>query len=387
MAIPFIQQFSIAKFIITQKLKGNKKYPLVLMLEPLFQCNLACAGCGKIEYPKDILKKRLPLEDALNAVDECNAPVISIPGGEPLIHKEMPQLVTELIKRKKFVYLCTNAILLAKKIDEYKPSPYFTWSIHLDGLQEEHDKSVCQDGIFDKAVTAIKLALEKGFRVSVNCTLFDGEIPKRVAEFFDYCTELGVEGITVSPGYSYEFAPQQDVFLPKNKSKDLFRGIFKEGKKANANGDKRNWPLNHSSLYLDFLAGNQTYQCTPWSNVTYNIFGWQKPCYLLVDEGYAGSYKELIEDTEWENYGTGRNPKCDNCMAHCGYEGTAVEDTFKHPIKALMAGIRGPKLDGPYAPELPITYKQTRADNAIPVYVSTEHEAGNEAQAEQQESA
>ena len=357
MAIPFIQQYTIAKYIITQKLKGNKKYPLVLMLEPLFQCNLACSGCGKIEYPKDILKKRLPLEDAFKAVDECDAPVISIPGGEPLIHKEMAQLVEGLIQRKKFVYLCTNAILLAKKIDEYKPSPYFTWSIHLDGLQEEHDKSVCQDGIFDKAVAAIKLALDKGFRVSVNCTLFDGEIPKRVAEFFDFCTELGVEGLTVSPGYSYEFAPQQDVFLPKNKSKDLFRGIFTEGKKPTVDGKKRNWPLNHSSLYLDFLA----------------------------DEGYASSYKELLEETEWENYGTGRNPKCDNCMAHCGYEGTAVEDTFKHPIKAMLAGIRGPKLDGPYAPELPIIYKKTRAENAIPVYVSTDQPAGNETQSEQKE--
>lgn len=373
MGIPAIQQFRIAKYIITQKLKRNKKYPLVLMLEPLFQCNLACAGCGKIEYPKDILQKRISVEDALNAVDECGAPVVSIPGGEPLIHKEMPQIVEGIISRKKFVYLCTNAILMEKKIDDYKPTPYFTWSVHLDGLQEEHDKSVCKEGIFEKATSAIKLAIDKGFRVSVNCTLFDGEIPERVAEFFDYCVELGVEGITVSPGYSYEFAPNQDVFLPRNKSKELFRDIFREGHKR-----EHKWPLNHSSLYLDFLAGNQTYQCTPWSNVTYNIFGWQKPCYLLVDEGYASSYRELIEDTDWENYGTGRNPKCDNCMAHCGYEGTAVEDTFAHPIKAMLAGIRGPRVDGPFAPDQPVTYKQTRSGKAIPVTVSTDQQAGNE---------
>lgn len=384
MGIPAIQQFRIAKYIITQKLKGNKKYPLVLMLEPLFQCNLACAGCGKIEYPKDILQKRISVEAALNAVDECDAPVVSIPGGEPLIHKEMPEIVRGIIQRKRFVYLCTNALLLAKKIDQYEPTPYFTWSVHLDGLQEEHDRSVCKEGIFEKATHAIKLAVDKGFRVSVNCTLFDGEIPARVAEFFDYCVELGVEGITVSPGYSYEFAPSQDVFLPRNKSKELFRDIFREGKQREQQGGKK-WPLNHSGLYLDFLAGNQSYQCTPWSNVTYNIFGWQKPCYLLVDEGYASSYKELIEDTEWDNYGTGRNPKCDNCMAHCGYEGTAVEDTFAHPIKALMTSIRGPKLDGPFAAELPITYKQTRSDKAIPVVVSSDQPAGNQAQSEEKE--
>ncbi len=384
MGIPAIQQFRIAKYIITQKLKRNKKYPLVLMLEPLFQCNLACAGCGKIEYPKDILQKRISVEDALNAVDECDAPVVSIPGGEPLIHKEMPEIVAGIVARKKFVYLCTNAILLAKKMHEYKPTPYFTWSVHLDGLQEEHDRSVCKEGIFEKATTAIKMAIDKGFRVSVNCTLFDGEVPHRVAEFFDYCVELGVEGITVSPGYSYEFAPNQDVFLPRNKSKELFREIFREGKKRTEQGAAK-WPLNHSGLYLDFLAGNQSYQCTPWSNVTYNIFGWQKPCYLLVDEGYAASYKELIEETEWENYGTGRNPKCDNCMAHCGYEGTAVEDTFAHPIKAMMASIKGPRLEGPFAPELPITYKQTRSDKAIPVHVTSDQPAGNEAETEQKE--
>jgi len=374
MGIPAIQQYSIAKYIIGQKLRGNKKYPLVLMLEPLFQCNLACAGCGKIEYPKDILQQRLSVDKALQAVDECGAPVVSIPGGEPLIHKDMPEIVRGILARKKFIYLCTNAVLMLKKMDDYEPSPYFTWSVHLDGLQEEHDKSVCQDGIFTKATEAIKVALQRGFRVTVNCTLFDGEVPERVAQFFDYCTELGVEGITVSPGYSYEFAPNQDVFLPRNKSKQLFRDIFREGKQRASK-----WALNHSSLYLDFLAGNQSYQCTPWSNVTYNIFGWQKPCYLLVDEGYADSYQALLEETEWDNYGTGRNPKCDNCMAHCGYEGSAVNDAFRHPLKALWTSLRGPKLEGDFAPELPIIYKQQRSEQAIPVHVDTPFAAQNEA--------
>jgi len=269
------------------------------------------------------------------------------------------------LARKKFVYLCTNALLLAKKIDEYKPSPYFTWSIHLDGLKERHDESVCQEGVFEKAVAAIELARDKGFRVNINCTLFDGEDADEVADFFDYATSLGVEGITVSPGYSYEHAPRQDVFLPRSKSKNLFRDIFRNQKKR-----ETKWALNHSSLYLDFLAGNQTYQCTPWSNPTYNVFGWQKPCYLLVDEGYEPTFDALMNNTNWDAYGAGRNPKCDNCMAHCGYEGTAVEDTFAHPIKALKAAIRGPRTEGPLAPELPILYGNREEATAVKIPIS-----------------
>lgn len=377
MGIPLIQQYRVGKYVLGKKLAGVARYPLVLMLEPLFQCNLACAGCGKIDYPKEILQRRMSMADALKAVDECDAPIVSIPGGEPLIHKELPQIVQGIIARKKFVYLCTNAILLSRHIDEYRPTPYFTWSIHLDGLEHEHDRSVCQEGVFDKAVKAIDLALGRGFRVTVNCTLFDGEAPERVAEFFDYCMELGVEGITVSPGYSYQHAPRQDVFLPRTRSKQLFRDIFSRGR-----GRKRRWRFNHSGLYLDFLAGNQTYQCTPWSNPTYNVFGWQKPCYLLVDEGYATSFRELMEETPWELYGSGRNPKCDNCMAHCGYEGTAVDDTFAHPFKALGLWLRGPRLEGPMAPELPVLHGG--ADPAaIPVVVQPRPVRGVERESEQ----
>lgn len=363
MAIPLIQQYRIAKYIIGKRLKGERRYPLVLMLEPLFQCNLACAGCGKIDHPKEVLQQRMSVDDALAAVDECGAPVVSIPGGEPLLHKELPQIVEGILARKKFVYLCTNALLMRKKMDQYQPSRYFTWSVHLDGLRERHDESVCQEGVFDRAVEAIQMALERGFRVTVNCTLFDGEDPKQVADFFDFATELGVEGITASPGFSYEHAPRQDVFLGRSKSKWLFREIFRHGRER---GSK--WPLNHSTLFLDFVAGNQSYQCSAWSNPTYNIFGWQRPCYLLVDEGYAATFRELMEDTDWESYGTGRNPKCDNCMAHCGYEGTAVEDTFMHPLKALKVWWRGIDLDGPMAPDLPVVYdRDTAGAVTVPV--------------------
>jgi hopanoid biosynthesis associated radical SAM protein HpnH len=362
LAIPLIQAYKVGRYIAGQKLRGNKRYPLVLMLEPLFQCNLACSGCGKIDHPKETLQKRLSVEDALHAVDECGAPMVSIPGGEPLIHKELPKIVAGIVERRKFVYLCTNAILLPKHIHEYTPSPYLTFSIHLDGKRERHDESVCQEGVYDKAVYAIRLARSKGFRVTINCTLFSGENPDEVAEFFDEAMGLGIEGIMVSPGYSYNHAPRQDVFLGRSASKRLFREIFKRSPKAGSpkagQGAERprRWSFNHSTLFLDFLAGNQAYQCTPWSTPTYNIFGWQRPCYLLTDEGYAPSFKSLMEDTAWERYGVGRNPACDNCMAHCGYEGTAVDDAFAHPIKALKTALRGPRVSGPMAPELPILY-------------------------------
>lgn len=371
MAIPLLQQYRVGRYILGKKLRRERRYPLVLMLEPLFQCNLACAGCGKIDHPKEVLQQRMSVADALAAVDECGAPMVSIPGGEPLIHKDMPAIVDGIVARKKFVYLCTNALLLKKKLDDYTPSPYLTFSVHLDGNREVHDESVCQEGVFDKAVEAIRLARERGFRVNVNCTLFQGTDPRETADFFDYVTDLGIDGITVSPGYSYDHAPRQDVFLPRSQSKQLFRDIFSEEK-----GRGSRWPISQSGLFKDFLAGNQSYQCTPWSNPTYNVFGWQRPCYLLVDEGYADSFKALMEETDWESYGTGRNPKCDNCMAHCGYEGSAVDDTFAHPLKALKAWWRGPRTTGPMAPELPIVYDReavlAAAERPAEVRVSAE---------------
>jgi hopanoid biosynthesis associated radical SAM protein HpnH len=332
-----------------QRLRGVERFPLVLMLEPLFRCNLACAGCGKIDYPEEILDRRLSPEDCMGAIDECGAPIVSIAGGEPLIHKEMPEIVRGFIQRKTFVYLCTNALLLSRHMDEYVPSPYLTFSVHLDGNRHRHDASVCRVGVFDQAVEAIQRALKRRFRVTINCTLFQGESAEEVASFLDDVTALGVEGITISPGFSYEHAPRQDVFIKRDATKQLFRNIFRLGR-------GRNWRLNHSSLFLDFLAGNQSYRCTPWGNPTRNVFGWQRPCYLLVDEGYAPTFKALMEETDWARYGTGNNPKCANCMAHCGYEPTAVKDAINHPLKALKVSLHGPNLDGPFAPELPISY-------------------------------
>jgi len=334
----------VGAYVAKQRLKRVERYPLVLMLEPLFRCNLACAGCGKIDYPDPILNQRLSVAECLEAVDECGAPVVSIAGGEPLLHREIEQIAEGIITRKKFVYLCTNALLLEKRIDRFKPSPYFVWSIHLDGDQEMHDKSVCEDGVYDRAVAAIRLAKSKGFRVNINCTLFDGADATRVARFFDTVMELGLDGITVSPGYAYERAPDQAHFLNRRKTKELFRGIFRA-----KNGVK--WSFSQSGLFLDFLAGNQNYHCTPWGNPTRTYFGWQRPCYL-VGEGYVKTFKELMETTDWDSYGTGNYEKCADCMVHSGYEATAVVDAVKHPLKALGVAMRGVRTEGEMAPEI-----------------------------------
>jgi hopanoid biosynthesis associated radical SAM protein HpnH len=345
MAIPFFKELRIGGYLIKQKLMGRKHYPLVLMLEPLFRCNLACAGCGKIDYPDEILNQRISVEDALQAVDECGAPVVSIAGGEPLLHKELPKIVEGIVARRKFVYLCTNALLMEKKIHQYKPSPFFVWSVHLDGDREMHDKSVCQEGTYDRAVAAIKKAKELGFRCNINCTLFNNVNPEQAAKFFDHVMEMGVDGITVSPGYAYERAPDQQHFLNREKTKQLFRGIFRRGRGA------RNWSFSQSGLFLDFLAGNQSYHCTPWGNPTRTVFGWQRPCYL-VGEGYTKTFKELMETTDWDSYGTGNYEKCADCMVHSGYEATAVQDAIKNPLKAAMVALRGVKTEGEMVPEI-----------------------------------
>jgi len=359
-AVPLQQAIRVGSYVVKQHLSGRKRYPLVLMLEPLFRCNLACAGCGKIDYPAEILNQRISVADALAAADECGAPIVSIAGGEPLLHKELPEIVEGLIKQKRFVYLCTNALLLEKKMHLYKPSPYFTWSVHLDGSKEEHDKSVCQDGVYEKAVEAIKQAKAAGFRCNINCTFFDGTDPERAARFFDDVMAMGVDGITVSPGYSYERAPDQQHFLNRNKTKQLFRDIFRLGNRG------KKWTFSQSSLFLDFLAGNQTYHCTPWANPTRNVFGWQRPCYLL-GEGYAKTFKELMEDTKWDDYGVGNYEKCADCMVHSGFEGTAVTDTIRSPLKALRVSMRGVTVTGEMAPDIPLD-KQRKAE-----YVFSRH--------------
>ena len=345
MGIPLLQKARVGSYLIRQKLRGQKRYPLVLMLEPLFRCNLACAGCGKIDYPDEILNQRISVEDALHAVDECGAPVVSIAGGEPLLHKELPAIVKGIIARRKFVYLCTNALLMEKRMKDYQPSPYFVWSVHLDGDKDDHDKSVCQAGTYERAVAAIKAAKAKGFRCNINCTLFNNADPERMARFFDTVMEMGVDGITVSPGYAYERAPDQQHFLNRGKTKQLFRDIFRRGRGG------RNWAFSQSGLFLDFLAGNQEYHCTPWGNPTRTVFGWQRPCYLL-GEGYTKTFKELMEGTDWDAYGTGNYEKCADCMVHSGYEATAVNDTFSNPLRALKVAMRGIKTEGDMAPEI-----------------------------------
>jgi hopanoid biosynthesis associated radical SAM protein HpnH len=364
MPVPLIQQYRVASYITKQKLRGEKRYPLVLMLEPLFRCNLACAGCGKIEHPEEILDKTLSVEECLAAVDECGAPVVSIAGGEPLLHKEMAQIVAGITRRKKFVYLCTNGLLLKKHLVDYTPSPYLTFSIHLDGNRERHDALVCRQGVFDLAVDAIKSANQKGYRVTINSTLYEGVSAQEAAEFFDFAMGLGIEGVTIAPGFSYERASQQEVFLQRTASKQLFRDIFKLGK-------ERKWKFNHTTLYLNFLAGNQDYQCTPWGNPTRNIFGWQRPCYLLQEGSHASSFRELIEETDWDRYGTGRNPKCAQwrnpkcaqCMLHSGFEPSAVNDMLAHPLKALWVSLRGPRTYGPMAPDLSVEGSATASES------------------------
>jgi hopanoid biosynthesis associated radical SAM protein HpnH len=347
LGIPAVQAARIGTYVLKQHLLGRKRYPLVLMLEPLYRCNLACAGCGKIDYPDEILNQRLSYEDCMAAIDECGAPAVSVAGGEPLLHREMPEIVRGFLARNKFVILCTNALLLAKKIDQYEPHSNFTWSIHLDGDKPMHDKSVCLEGTYEKAIEAIKLAKARGFRTQINCTLFNDAEPERVATFFDEMMEMGLDGITVSPGYAYERAPDQEHFLNRERTKRLFRDVLSRG-----NGGKK-WAFTQSDLFLDFLAGNQTYECTPWSMPARTVFGWQKPCYLL-GEGYVKTFRELMDDTEWDQYGVGKYEKCSNCMVHCGFEGTAVVDSIRHPLKLVPIAMRGVKTEGPMAPDIPL---------------------------------
>ena len=335
MGISLKQAIEVGSYLVTQRMKGRKRFPLVLMLEPLFRCNLACTGCGKIQHPTEILKQNLSPEECFKAVDECGAPVVSIPGGEPLLHPQIDEIVAGLVARRKFVYLCSNAILLEKSLHKFTPSPYLSFSIHLDGLREHHDKCVDREGVFDKAVSAIKAAKAKGFRVTTNTTVFEGADPKEMQEFFDFVTSLGVDGMMVSPGYSYEWAPDQDAFLKRDQTKALFREIL-----APFRNGKKNWVFNHNPLFLDFLVGEKDYECTPWGSPSFSVLGWQKPCYLL-NEGHYKTFDELMNSTEWEQYGRASgNPKCQDCMVHCGFEPTAAVDALQPSnMGRAMAGL------------------------------------------------
>lgn len=353
MPLPLSQIARIGAYTVRKHFSGGK-YPLVLMLEPLLRCNLACKGCGKIDYPDEILNQRLSFDQCMAAIDECGAPAVSIAGGEPLLHRDMPRIVEGYLARGKFVILCTNALLLKKKIDDYKPDPGFTWSIHLDGDKGMHDKSVCQDGVYDMCKEAIALAKARGFRVQVNCTVFDGADAGRLAAFFDDMQASGVE-ITISPGYAYERAPDQQHFLNRQKTKQFFRDVFRRGDGGKA------WTFTNSPLFLDFLAGNQSYECTPWSMPLRTVFGWQLPCYL-VGEGYVKTFRELMETTDWDQYGVGRYEKCADCMVHCGFEGTAATDSIRHPLKFLKVARGGIRTEGPMAPDIDLSNQRPAKD-------------------------
>ncbi len=336
MSVPFRQTLTVGRYLIEQKLRGREKFPLLVELEPLYACNLACAGCGKIQHPAETLRQRMPVEQAVSAIDESGAPMVSIAGGEPLLHPEIDKLVAELVRRKKYVYLCTNAILVRKKLHLFKPSPLFAFAIHIDGLKERHDESVCQEGVFEQAVEAIKAIKAAGFRVTTNTTFFTHDTPENVRAVLDFLNdELEVDEMMISPGYAYGKAPDQEHFLPVDQTRRLFREVFK--------GDRRRkWRLNHSPRFLDFLEGKVEYECTAWGIPSYSIFGWQRPCYLMAD-GYTATYQELVETTDWDRYGRGRDPRCANCMAHCGYEPTAVLDTatsLRESVRAFASSVR-----------------------------------------------
>jgi hopanoid biosynthesis associated radical SAM protein HpnH len=334
MSMPIRQNIRLGRYLAKQKLLRRKKFPLLLELEPLFACNLKCAGCGKIAHPASLLKQRMPVEQALAAVKECGAPMVSIAGGEPLMHPQIDELTRRLLDLGKIVFLCTNAVLLPKHLHRFRPHPDFTWMVHIDGLRERHDASVCKDGVFDEAVAAVKQAQDAGFRVMTNTTFFNTDTPQDVRDVLDYLNdELGVDNMQISPGYAYERAPVQDHWLGVDQTRQLFAKAF-------ADGRRRRWRLNHSELFLDFLQGRTDFACTPWAIPSYSLFGWQKPCYLMSD-GYAATYRELLETTDWDKYGRGKDPRCDNCMAHCGYEPTAVFATMgslKESLRALTAG-------------------------------------------------
>jgi hopanoid biosynthesis associated radical SAM protein HpnH len=330
MAMPPRQALRVAGYILAQRLRRRDKYPLLVELEPLFACNLKCAGCGKIQHPPDVLKQRMPVDQAVAAIEECGAPMVSIAGGEPLMHPQIGEMVRELVARKRYVFLCTNALLIPKKIDDFEPSPYFAWTVHIDGLRERHDQSVCKDGVFDQAVAAVRECQRRGFRVTTNTTVFNSDSPQTVIEVLDYLNDdLLVDEIMISPGYAYDKAPDQDCFLGVEQTRHLFRKVF-------AQGNRRRWRFNHTPLFLDFLEGKVDFPCTAWAIPSYSTFGWQRPCYLMAD-GYARTYKELIDDTDWSRYGRGHDPRCANCMAHCGYEPTAVFATLGSLRQSLRA--------------------------------------------------
>ena len=310
-------------YILKNRLRGRKKFPLVTMLEPLEMCNLACVGCGRIREYKPVIDKMMPVEVALDAVKQSGAPIVSIAGGEPTIHPKIDEIINRLLEQKYFVYCCTNALLMERILKKVAPSKYLCWVIHMDGMEARHDESVARKGVFQKAVQGIEMALDQGYRVCTNTTVFRGSDVEDLREMFRFVGDLGVEGSMISPGYDFEDAPDQDLFLTRGESHALFKNLLDP---AQTTGMR----FYNNPLYLNFLKGDREYQCTAWSNPTYTVMGWRKPCYPLADE-HVADVNQLYDDGLWERYGVGKDPRCANCMMHCGFESATIFQAVSTP--------------------------------------------------------
>ncbi len=320
---PMELSFRLAAYMLKNKLTRRKRYPLVTMLEPLEMCNLACIGCGRIHEYKPVMDKMMPVEEAVAAVEASGAPIVSIAGGEPTIHPKIDQIINELVRRKYFVYCCTNGILLERVLKKVPPSKYLSWVVHMDGMEERHDEAVAREGVYKKAKKAIETALEGGYRVCTNTTIFRGCDVEDLHTLFRTMTDMGVEGCMVSPGYDYIDAPDHDLFLTREESKKEFDKILDER-------STKGMRLYNNPLYLDFLRGRREYQCTAYSNPTYTVMGWRKPCYPLADE-HVTDVNELFDESLWDKYGVGKDPRCSGCMMHCGFESATVFQAISSP--------------------------------------------------------
>lgn len=326
MRFPIAQTIRVAKHISTEKRAKTERFPLVLMLEPLHACNLTCEGCGRIREYKDVMNRMLTLDECLNAVNDCRAPVVSICGGEPLIYPQIKELVEKTVEKKRVTYLCTNGTLLDKKLSLFRPNKYFNLNIHIDGMEKTHDMIVEKPGTFKKIIENIKLAKKAGFTVCTNTTVYKETEVSEIRELFELLTTLKVDGFLISPGFDYKEVEDQSVFLKRAEIQRKFREIMSFSKK---------YKLWSTPLFLEFCAGLREYKCTPWGNVTYNVKGWKAPCYLITDKHYT-DYKDFISSVDWNHFVQGKDNRCRNCMCHCGFEATAaleVSGSLKDTLK------------------------------------------------------
>ena len=313
-------------YIVKNRVMGRKRFPLVTMLEPLEKCNLACEGCGRIREYERVLDRTLSVEHCLAAVEESGAPIVSIAGGEPSLHPQIDDIVKGIIEKKRFVFMCTNALLMERMMKKIPPSKYFCFVVHMDGMEEAHDKSVYRKGVFQIAIRGIRKALDEGYRVTTNTTVFNGVDEEDIVTMFKMLTEMGIEGCMVSPGYQFDTVPNQNLFISRQNARKVFRNILDPA---------RNIRFYNNPLYLDFLRGDREYDCTAWSNPTYTVLGWREPCYLLGDR-HTQDINDLFSEEMWsERYGVGNDSRCDNCLMHCGFESASIFGVFDKPTDAL----------------------------------------------------